>query len=168
MPAPVVIIGGGIVGSCAAFFLAPHADVIVLERDPTYQFASTTLSVAAYRQQFSLPVNLHMSRYGAEFLEERAERVGLVRRAYLILATEAGEEQLKANRRMQLEQGAKVALFDGAAAIAERFPWLRSQRTLPAPRSASPTKAGSMPTACCAPCERRRSPAAPVMWPMKR
>ena len=30
-----------------------------------------------------LPVNLHMSRFGAEFMEERAERVGLVRRAYL-------------------------------------------------------------------------------------
>jgi glycine/D-amino acid oxidase-like deaminating enzyme len=127
MPAPVVIIGGGIVGSCAAFFLAPHTDVLVLEKDPTYQFASTTLSAASYRQQFSLPVNLHMSRFGAEFLEERAERVGLVRRAYLILATEAGERQLRANRRMQLEQGAKVALFDGPAAIAERFPWLNTE-----------------------------------------
>ncbi|HEY6431865.1 MAG TPA: FAD-binding oxidoreductase [Acetobacteraceae bacterium] len=126
MPAPIVIIGGGIVGSCAAFFLAPHADVIVLERDPTYQFASTTLSAAAYRQQFSLPVNLHMSRFGAEFMEERAERVGLVRRAYLILATAAGEDQLKANRRMQLEQGAKVALFDGPAAISEQFPWINT------------------------------------------
>ncbi|HSU06468.1 MAG TPA: FAD-binding oxidoreductase [Acetobacteraceae bacterium] len=126
MPGPTLIIGGGIVGSCAALFLAPHADVIVLEKDPTYQFASTTLSAASFRQQFSLPVNLHMSRFGADFLEERADRVGLVRRAYLILATAAGEAQLKANRRMQLAEGAKVALFEGPAAIAERFPWLQT------------------------------------------
>jgi glycine/D-amino acid oxidase-like deaminating enzyme len=126
MPAPIIIIGGGIVGSCIAFFLAPHAEVLVLEKDPTYQFASTTLSAASFRQQFSLPVNLHMSRFGAAFLEERAERVGLVRSGYLILATAAGEAQLKANRRMQLEQGAKVALFEGPAAIADRFPWLNT------------------------------------------
>ncbi|HEX5325667.1 MAG TPA: FAD-binding oxidoreductase, partial [Acetobacteraceae bacterium] len=127
MTAPIVIIGGGIVGSCTALFLAEHMPVIVLEKDPSYQFASTTLSAASFRQQFSLPVNLHMSRFGAGFLEERAERVGLVRRAYLILATAAGEAQLKANRAMQLAEGAKVALFDGPAAIAERFPWLHTE-----------------------------------------
>ena len=127
MPAPILIIGGGIVGSCTALFLAPHAEVIVLEKDPSYQFASTTLSAASFRQQFSLAVNLHMSRFGAGFLEERAERVGLVRRAYLILATAAGEAQLKANRQMQLAEGAKVALFEGPGAIAERFPWLNTQ-----------------------------------------
>jgi FAD-dependent oxidoreductase domain-containing protein 1 len=127
MPAPIVIIGGGIVGSCAALFLAPHAEVVVLEKDPSYRFASTTLSAASFRQQFSLAVNLHMSRFGAEFLEQRAERVSLVRRAYLILATPAGEAQLKANRRMQLAEGAKVALFEGPAAIAERFPWLYTE-----------------------------------------
>jgi FAD-dependent oxidoreductase domain-containing protein 1 len=127
MPAPIVIIGGGIIGSCAALFLAPHEEVLVLEKDPTYRFASTTLSAASYRQQFSLAVNLRMSRFGAEFLEQRAERVSLVRRAYLILATPAGEAQLKANRQMQLAEGAKVALFEGPAAIAERFPWLRTE-----------------------------------------
>jgi len=127
VPAPIVIIGGGIVGSCAALFLAPHAEVVVLEKDPTYRFASTTLSAASFRQQFSLAVNLRMSRFGAEFLEQRAERVGLTRRAYLILATHAGEAQLKANRQMQLAEGAKVALFEGPAAIAERFPWLHAE-----------------------------------------
>jgi FAD-dependent oxidoreductase domain-containing protein 1 len=127
MPAPIVIIGGGIVGSCTALFLAPHADVIVLEKDPTYRYASTTLSAASYRQQFSLPINLRMSRFGAEFLEQRADRVGLVRRAYLILATPAGEAQLKSNRTMQLAEGAKVALFEGPAAIAARFPWLHTE-----------------------------------------
>ncbi len=127
MASRIVIIGGGIVGSCTALFLVPHAEVLVLEKDPTYRFASTTLSAASFRQQFSLAVNLHMSRFGAEFLEQRAERVGLIRRAYLILATPAGEAQLKANRQMQLAEGAKVALFEGPAAIADRFPWLHTE-----------------------------------------
>ncbi len=126
MTRPTVIIGGGIIGSCTACFLAPHTEVVVLEKDPSYQFASTTLSAASYRQQFSLAVNLHMSRFGASFLEERAERVGLVRRAYLILANEAGAGQLRANLRMQLAEGAQVALFEGPAAIADRFPWLNT------------------------------------------
>ena len=123
---PVVVIGGGIMGSCTAYFLAPHHPVVVLERDPSYRFASTTLSAASFRQQFSAAVNLHMSRFGSHFLGERAERVSLVRRAYLVLAGEAGAAQLKANRDMQLAEGAKVALFDGPRAIAERFPWLNT------------------------------------------
>ena len=123
---PVVVIGGGIMGSCTAYFLAPHHPVVVLERDPSYRFASTTLSAASFRQQFSAAVNLHMSRFGSHFLGERAERVSLVRRAYLVLAGEAGAAQLKANRDMQRAEGAKVALFDGPRAIAERFPWLNT------------------------------------------
>ncbi len=124
---PVVVIGGGIMGSCTAYFLAPYHPVVVVERDPSYRFASTTLSAASFRQQFSFAVNLHMSRFGSQFLGERGERVSLVRRAYLVLASEAGAGQLKANREMQLAEGAKVALFDGRRAIAERFPWLNAE-----------------------------------------
>ena len=82
-----LIIGGGIVGSCTAYFLAEHAEVVVLEKDPTYQYASTTLSAASIRTQFSLPQNVRMSLFGASFLEAMAERAGLIRRAYLVLAT---------------------------------------------------------------------------------
>ncbi|HET7883217.1 MAG TPA: FAD-binding oxidoreductase [Acetobacteraceae bacterium] len=120
-----VIVGGGIVGSCTAFFLAGHGEVVVLEKDPTYQFASTTLSTAAIRTQFSLPLNVRMSLFGASFLEARAERAGLMRRAYLVLATEQGEATLRANRSMQLAEGAEVALFDPVQ-LATRFPWLNT------------------------------------------
>ncbi|MDE2580267.1 MAG: FAD-binding oxidoreductase [Rhodospirillales bacterium] len=123
MPSPVVVIGGGIVGSCIACFLAGHRDVVVLERDPTYRFASTTLSAASYRTQFSLPVNVRMSLFGASFLEAMAERIGLVRRAYLVLAGPDGAAALAGNHAMQVAEGAEVALF-GPSAIAERFPWL--------------------------------------------
>ena len=121
-----LIIGGGIVGSCTAYFLAEHAEVVVLEKDPTYQYASTTLSAASIRTQFSLPQNVRMSLFGASFLEAMAERAGLIRRAYLVLATQQGEATLRANRDMQLAEGAQVALFE-ADQIAERFPWLNAQ-----------------------------------------
>src|SRR5262245_54164481 len=124
--ARTIIIGGGIVGSCTAHFLAGHGEVIVLEKDPTYQYASTTLSVASFRTQYSLPVNVRRSMFGATFLETMAERIGLVRRGYLVLATSEGEATLRANHAMQRAEGAEVALFEGAQ-IATRYPWLNAQ-----------------------------------------
>jgi glycine/D-amino acid oxidase-like deaminating enzyme len=120
-----IIIGGGIVGSCTAYFLAGHGDVLVLEQDPSYQYASTTLSAASIRTQFSLPLNVRMSLFGAAFLEAMAERAGLVRRAYLMLATEQGQQVLRANHAMQLAEGAEVALLDRAQ-LGARFPWLNT------------------------------------------
>jgi glycine/D-amino acid oxidase-like deaminating enzyme len=121
-----VIIGGGIVGCCTAYFLAGHAEVVVLEKDPSYQYASTTLSAASFRSQFSLPLNVRMSLFGAAFVEAMAERVGLVRRGYLVLAGAENAATLRANRAMQLAQGADVALFEGTQ-IAARFPWVNAQ-----------------------------------------
>ena len=118
-----IVIGGGIVGSCVAYFLAEHGEVVVLEKDPTYQYAATTLSAASFRTQFSLPLNVRMSLFGAAFLESMADRVGLVRRAYLVLAGPQGEATLRANHAMQLAEGAEVALFE-TSQLPARFPWL--------------------------------------------
>ena len=67
----VVIIGGGAVGSSAAYHLATHprfrGSITVVERDPTYRIASSSLSCASIRQQFSSPVNIAMSQYGLRF-----------------------------------------------------------------------------------------------------
>src|SRR3954447_9497682 len=120
-----IIIGGGIVGSCTAYFLAGHGETIVLEKDPSYQYASTTLSAASIRTQFSLPLNVRMSLFGAEFLASRSERVGRVQRGYLVLATAATEAVLRANREMQCGEGATVALLDRNKP-AVRFPWLNT------------------------------------------
>ena len=47
----VAIIGGGAVGSSIAYFLASNPDfrgrVTVVERDPTYRFASSALSLSS-------------------------------------------------------------------------------------------------------------------------
>ncbi len=68
----VIIIGGGIIGSATAYYLikTDHSlKVAVIERDPTYARASTTLSMANARIQFSLKQNIEISQYALEALE---------------------------------------------------------------------------------------------------
>jgi glycine/D-amino acid oxidase-like deaminating enzyme len=68
----VVIIGGAVMGSSAAWFLSANPDfdgsVLVVERDPTYEFASTTHTNSCMRQQFSNEVNIRISQFAAEFV----------------------------------------------------------------------------------------------------
>ena len=57
----IIIIGGGIMGSATAYYLTqkdPTLKVAVIERDPTYARASTTLSMSNVRIQFSLKENI--------------------------------------------------------------------------------------------------------------
>ena len=53
----VVIIGGAIFGSSVAWWLTQMAGfdgrVLVVERDPTYEFAATSHTNSCIRQQFS-------------------------------------------------------------------------------------------------------------------
>lgn len=68
----VVIVGGGIMGCAAAYYLIGSDDTLkiaVVERDPTYSRASTTLSMANVRIQFSLEANIRISQYTFQILE---------------------------------------------------------------------------------------------------
>lgn len=124
-----VIVGGGIVGSCTAFFLREldAGEVVVLEPDPTYARASTTLSAASIRTQFTLPLNVRMSLFGSEFLDrmEALPETALARRhhGYLVLAGPAGESALRESFAMQTGEGAEIGWFDPDG-LAQRFPWL--------------------------------------------
>jgi FAD-dependent oxidoreductase domain-containing protein 1 len=65
----VIIVGGGIMGSCTAYYLMKAdrtLDVAVVERDPAYSRASTTLSMANVRVQFGLKENIRISQYALE------------------------------------------------------------------------------------------------------
>ena len=131
----VVIVGGGAVGSSAAYHLASDpgfkGSITVIERDPTYRIASSSLSCASIRQQFSTPVNVAMSRYGFSFLERahellavngEAAEVGLKRQGYLFLAGEDGIEALRHVHGVQMAAGADVALL-GPGEIKARYPY---------------------------------------------
>lgn len=107
----VVIVGGGVMGSASAFFLSQRMDprrICVVERDPTYTRASSPLSVGSIRQQFSVPENIRMSLFGAEFIKnvDTHLRVGadgdpvdvqFHEEGYLFLATAETRPVLEAN-----------------------------------------------------------------------
>lgn len=68
----VVIVGGAMIGSSIAWFLADNTgfdgSILVVERDPSYAQASTSLTNSCMRQQFSNQINIQMSQFAAEFV----------------------------------------------------------------------------------------------------
>ena len=67
--AKIAIIGGGVIGSSIAYYLAlagHAADVVVIEPDPTYEFAATPRATGGIRQLFTVPENIRMAQYGHE------------------------------------------------------------------------------------------------------
>ena len=129
----VVVIGGGVIGGAIATFLRlGGASVTVVERDPTYAAASSSLSASSIRQQFSQPVNIALSQYGIAFLRDAAAHLsvdgdapalGLREPGYLYLAGPSGLDVLRANHAVQRAAGVQVVLLDPAA-LRGRFPWL--------------------------------------------
>ena len=130
----VLVVGGGAMGSSIAWHLAGDPNftgsVVVIERDPTYARASSALSASSIRQQFSTPLNIHLSRYGIGFLRQAPELLGvdlgLKEPGYLFLASAAGEAVLRANHAVQKGEGCAVELLDPAA-LRRRFPWISSE-----------------------------------------
>lgn len=135
--ADVVVVGGAIIGSAVATFLAMRPDfdgrIVVVERDPTYRTSSTTLSAASIRLQFSTPLNIEISRFGLEVVRHperflavdgEAPRFDFVENGYLFLATAAGLATLEHNHAVQRALDVPVALL-GPAELQRRFEWIR-------------------------------------------
>jgi glycine/D-amino acid oxidase-like deaminating enzyme len=134
---PVVIIGGGVMGSALAYWLTrldPKLAVTVVERDPSYEFASSALSAASIRQQFTTAVNVRISQASIEFLRRAADElalgeekpaIALREEGYLYLADEGGAAALRAAHSVQRAHGADVVLMDDAE-LAGAFAWLNT------------------------------------------
>jgi FAD-dependent oxidoreductase domain-containing protein 1 len=138
MTADVIIIGGAVMGSSIAWWLTkmqPGLDVLVLERDPTYSQASTALSVASIRQQFTTSVNVRISRFGIDFIRNFADRLegkgeisslGLKENGYLFLSsTTEGAVSLADVAALQRAEGAATELWTPDQ-VKTRFPWLET------------------------------------------
>ena len=139
----VVIIGGAVIGSAVAYYLTANPDfqgsVLVVERDPTYARASTSLSFSSIRTQFSNPINVRISQYGSEVIRNFADmmQVGDSRPdlnfhsgGYLFLAqTDDQVRTLRDNHEAQRSCGADVVLWSPEE-LAEAFPHLRTDDIL--------------------------------------
>jgi FAD-dependent oxidoreductase domain-containing protein 1 len=136
--ADVVIVGGAIIGSSVATFLAGRPDfdgrIVVVERDTTFRTSSTTLSAASIRLQFSTPLNVQISQFGVEYLKSLdrylvvdgdVPEIDLVENGYLFLATDAGVPTLEHNHAVQRELGVEVELLTPPE-LKARFDWMRT------------------------------------------
>ena len=134
----VVIVGGAVVGSAAAYFLRAQTgfkgSVLVVEKDFTYEHSATARSAASIRHQFSTPENIRMSQFGSHFIQNIGDYLavdgevpdlGFHEGGYLFLATPAGRDVLEANHRVQRSLGVDVALL-APAQLQVRFPWLNT------------------------------------------
>jgi glycine/D-amino acid oxidase-like deaminating enzyme len=121
----VVIVGGGVFGSAAAYFLARDhgARVTVLERDPSYQRASSALSASSIRQQFSTPINIALSQASLALMKPWRDRLSFVEAGYLYLASDDGAAQLERVNAVQRAAGADIRLLSPRE-LAARWPWL--------------------------------------------
>lgn len=131
----IVIMGGGIIGSAAAYFLACDgggARIAVIEPDPTYEFATTPQAAGGIRQLFSVPENIAMSTYSLDFYDNFEHHVGFSgydasidfqRHGYLFVVGPDGADTLVANSELQESMDVQVELLD-TTALNRRFPSL--------------------------------------------
>ena len=129
----IAIIGGGIMGSAAAYFLARSGQagtITVIEPDSSYQFATTPQGAGGVRQQFSVAENIQMSRFSLEFYKSFNDQmsdipdltdINFTEQGYLFLVTKDGEETLRRNQSLQASLGVKADLIDYDE-VRRRFP----------------------------------------------
>ncbi|MFQ6021789.1 MAG: NAD(P)/FAD-dependent oxidoreductase [Acidiferrobacterales bacterium] len=132
----VVIVGGGVIGSSSAYFLAASTvftgSVLVVEKDRTYRDCSTARSVGGIRQQFSTPENIEISKFAAHFVKHVDEYLSVdgeapvlffMENGYLFLASQAGLPTLEANHRTQGAHGVNTTRLTRNE-LSQQFPWL--------------------------------------------
>ena len=132
----VVLVGGAMYGSSVAWFLSNNPDfdgsILVVERDPTYEFTSTSHTNSCIRQQFSREINVRISQFGAEFIKNfqqfmgddpRVPEVVLQSYGYMYLADNEGFAGiLQEAQKMQAALGAGTK-FMSRDEIARDYPF---------------------------------------------
>ncbi len=134
----VVIVGGAMLGSSVAWFLSDNPDfdgsILVVERDPTYEFSSTAHTNSCMRQQFSAEINVRISQFAADFVKNfqsymgndpRVPELVLQSYGYMYLAdNQVFADQLKELQKIQAACGAGTK-YMSRADIARDYPFYR-------------------------------------------
>lgn len=132
----IIIVGGAIMGASTAWFLSDNRDfdgsVLVVERDPSYENASTTHTNSCMRQQFSTDLNIQISQFAADFVndtrahmndDDRIPELSVRNFGYMYLAdTNSFADVLRDNQKVQLAAGAETVLMSPAE-INEKYPF---------------------------------------------
>jgi FAD-dependent oxidoreductase domain-containing protein 1 len=128
----VVIVGGAIVGSSTAYFLRKNGfkgSIALIEKDPTYKHACTSLSWGGIRRQFSTPENIRLSQFGLDIVNNLKTEfgpdaeIGFKPQGYLVMASESSVPVLEENAKLQVSMGADTVIY-GRAELEKKFPWI--------------------------------------------
>jgi FAD-dependent oxidoreductase domain-containing protein 1 len=116
MTADLIIIGGGVIGSSIAFHLLEDGfdgRITVMERDSSYQFASSALAFGGVRQQFMAAVNVQMMHYSLKVIE-RLPECQFRQHGYLFLGNETNWASLQRRYERQRVAGAECEIVNVA------------------------------------------------------
>ena len=117
------IIGGGIIGLSAAYYLAKeNIHVTVFEKDKLYEKASFPRSCGGVRCQFFTRENILMSRYSIDFIKNETS-IDFTPNGYLMLFGEEQQEDFKHSTAIQQELGATTKTLTPVE-LKERYPWI--------------------------------------------
>jgi FAD-dependent oxidoreductase domain-containing protein 1 len=143
----VVIIGGGSHGGFTAWHLKqrePGLEIVVVERDPTYEHAASVRTSAGVRLLFSQEENIRLSQYCHEIYNDFGDLMAIDgepqpltfwRQGYLLMANTLEQaEAMEANYKFQTAMGAEADLID-ATELKRRFPSLNTHDVLVASHS---------------------------------
>ncbi|XP_045510879.1 FAD-dependent oxidoreductase domain-containing protein 1-like [Colias croceus] len=144
--ADIVIIGGGFLGSSAAYWLKILAgkglNVVVLDREFNNS-APRKIPIGIISHHFSLPENILLSKFSADFIRNTKEHLGTnvnVRfqpHGYLVLASDNYCDLLERNVSVLKEYAIKNELLSPEQ-IKKKYPWI----------NVSDVKLGCLSTEC--------------------
>ena len=137
----VVCIGGASTGSAVAYFLTENPDfdgtVAVIEADQSYDLCSTSRAQNSIREQFSQPVNIAISQYGLDFIDNFHENTQVEGSSpelnyrgtgYLFLARDDADlENFESQMQTQHDHGAMTRMMT-ANEVEEEFPYMNASQ----------------------------------------
>ncbi|MEL6584967.1 MAG: FAD-binding oxidoreductase [Pseudomonadota bacterium] len=132
MKAEIVIAGGGIMGASVAFWLSHFGarDVVMVERDPIFEFSASSRSASGMRQQFSSELNIKLSQLSIEIIRNFEAITGtctpirFTQSGYLICAPKGSAAAAQRLVALQNACGARTVWLTPSQ-IAEQFPGVR-------------------------------------------
>ena len=131
--ADAVVIGGGIAGASLGYFLAPHARVVLLERESQPGYHSTGRSAALFMESYGTAQVRALTRASRAFLEQPPEGFVdgpiLSPRGAMLVAAPGQAESLDDQWAVFQATSPYGRLLDAAAACA-LVPALRRERVL--------------------------------------
>ncbi len=131
--ADFLIVGGGIAGACIGYFLAPHARVVLLERESQPGYHATGRSAALFLESYGTPQVRALTRASRAFFDAPpagfADHPLLSPRGCLLVAAPGQEAQLAAHWELLRSMSPQARRLSADEAV-DLVPVLRRERVI--------------------------------------